>query len=811
MKRKIIRKAAVLGSGVMGSRIAALLAGVDIPTYLLDIVPPELDKQDIKKGLTRESPQFRNKLAIMGIQGTIGASPPAMYVPADAKLITPGNFEDHLQRLTEVDWIIEVVVEDLRIKKELLGKVVPFIKPGAIFSTNTSGLSIERIAEGLPKEIRTNFLGTHFFNPPRHMKLMEIIPGRLTDKDVVSFMADFCERQLGKSIVFAKDTPNFIANRVGVYGMLGVIKTMIEDGYTIDEVDAITGPPMGRPRSASFRTSDMVGLDTFLKVAQNVSENITDTAEKKDFAIPDFVKKMVEAGLLGDKAGMGFYKKEVGAEGTQILTLDYNKVDYVPQKKAKFPVLDELKKVTDPAARLQTLAYSDDRAGRFAWKVLKRMLLYCATKVPEIADDILSVDRAMRWGYNWELGPFETWDAIGLKKSVERMAKEGERIPGNIDRMLKAGRERFYEKRRGKSYFFDFQKADYEKIEENPQIILLPAIKDKKKLIKSNAGASLVDLGDDVACLEFHSPNNAITAEVIEMIDDSVAEVEKNYEGLVIGNQGANFCVGADLRLIYPAAINKNWDWLDLAIRSLQQAFMRIKYSYRPVVAAPFRMTLGGGCEICLAASKLRAYAECYIGLVEVGVGLIPAGGGCKEMLLRTIDRIPPTVPSAVPGGGQTDLLPFIARCFETIAMAKVSTSVQEARGLDYLSPHDKITMNQDHLLYDAKQTVLDLAREGYRPPRPRDSIKVGGRSGRALLELLIYMLREGLYISDHDALIARKLGYVLNGGDVDINTLVTEQYLLDLEREAFVSLCGEEKSQARIKHMLETNRPLRN
>jgi len=811
MKRRIIRKAAVLGSGVMGSRIAALLAGVDIPTYLLDIVPAELDKQDMKKGLTRESPEFRNKLALMGIQGTMGASPPAMYVPADAKLITPGNFEDHLSRLSEVDWIIEVVVEDLKIKKELLRRVEPFIKPGAIFSTNTSGLSVERISEGLPKEIRTNFLGTHFFNPPRHMKLLEIIPGRITDKDVVSFMADFCERQLGKSIVFAKDTPNFIANRIGVYGMLGAIKTMIEDGYTIDEVDAITGPPMGRPKSASFRTSDMVGLDTFLKVAQNVSDNIKDDAEKKDFVIPDFVKKMVGSGLLGDKTGMGFYKKEVGAEGTQIYTLDYNKVDYVPQMKAKFPVLDGLRQVADPATRLQTLVYSDDRAGRFAWKVLKRMLLYCAAKVPEIADDILSVDQAMRWGFNWELGPFETWDAIGLKKSVEKMTKEGERIPENMERMLQSGREQFYEKRRGKRYYFDFQKADYEKIEEKPQIILLPSIKDRKRLIKSNAGASLVDLGEGVACLEFHSPNNVINLDVIQMINDSVAEVEENFEGLVIGNQGANFCPGADLMQIYPATLEKNWAGLEQVVRSFQQACMHIKYCYRPVVAAPFRLALGGGCEVCLAASMVRAYAECYMGLVEMGVGLIPAGGGSKEMVLRAIDCIPASIPSAVPGGGQTDLIPFVARSFETIAMAKVSTSAQEARSLGYLSPHDKITMNLDHVLYDAKQTVLDLVREGYRPPRPKDSIKVGGRPGRALLELLIYMLRQGLYISDHDALIAKKLAYVLNGGDVDQNTLVTEQYLLDLEREAFLSLCGEEKSQARMKHMLETNRPLRN
>ena len=811
MKRRIIRKAAVLGSGVMGSRIAALLAGVDIPTYLLDIVPPELDKQDIKKGLTRESPEFRNKLAIMGIQGTIGGSPPAMYVPADAKLITPGNFEDHLSRLSEVDWIIEVVVEDLKIKKELLRKIEPFIKPDAIFSTNTSGLSIERISEGLPKDIRPRFLGTHFFNPPRHMKLLEIIPGKLTDKDVVSFMADFCERQLGKSIVFAKDTPNFIANRIGIHAMLGVIKTMVEDGYTIDEVDAITGPPMGRPKSASFRTSDMVGLDTFIKVAQNVSENVKDPAEKNDFTIPDFIKKMVGAGLLGDKTQMGFYKKVIEAEGSRIYTLDYKTMDYAPQRKVALPKLDELKWIFDPAARLKDLAYSDDRAGHFAWKALKKMLLYSASKIPEIADDILSVDRAMRWGFNWDLGPFETWDAIGFRKSLEKMTREGEALPDGIERMFRSGREHFYQKRRGRSYYFDLVKADYEKIEEKPEIILIPSLKERKKVIKSNEGASLLDIGDGVACLEFHSLNNVIDPDVIYMILDSVAEVEANFKGLVIGNQGANFCVGADLKQIYQWAQEKQWDNLELAMQTLQQAMMRIKYSEKPVVAAPFRMTLGGGCEVCLASSIVRAHAECYMGLVEVGVGVIPAAGGTKETLLRAIDWVPASVPSAVPGGGRPDLIPYVANAFQTIAMAKVSTSAQDAKGLGYLRPHDGITMSYDHLLHDAKQLVVALEKTGYRPPRPRNQIRVTGRSGMAVLEFLVYLLKDGLYISDYDASIAKKVAYVLTGGDVEQNTLVTEQYILDLEREAFMSLCGEEKTQARIKHMLETGRPLRN
>jgi 3-hydroxyacyl-CoA dehydrogenase len=809
MKRKI-KKAAVLGAGVMGSKIAALLAGADIPTYLLDIVPKELDEKDVKKGLTKESPEFRNKLARMGIQGTIGTSPPAMFVPDDAKLITPGNFEDHLSWLSDADWIIEGVVEDLKIKKELLRKIEPFVKPDAIISTNTSGLSIDKISEGLSKKNRAHFMGIHFFNPPRHMKLLEIIPGPHTDKDLMSFMAEFCERRLGKSVVFAKDTPNFIANRIGAHALVGVMKTLVEDGYTVEEADAITGPPMSRPKSASFRTADMVGLDTLLKVIQNVYDNIEDKDEKQQLVIPEFVQKMVEKGLLGEKTQQGFYKKVLGPEGSRIYALDYNTMDYVPQRKAALPILDELKKL-DTTTSLQRLVYSKERGGLLAWKTLKRMLLYCAAKVPEIADDIVTVDQAMRWGFNWELGPFQTWDAIGLKKSVERMRREGDKIPEKIEQMLAAGREHFYDTRNGKSYYFDFAKADYVEMEEKPQIILLPSLKERSKLIKFNAGASLIDMGDGVACLEFHSQNNVIDPDVIQMISNSVAKVEENFEGLVISNQGANFCVGADLRQIYPAAQNKDWGALEPAVKNFQQACLRIKYSEKPVVAAPFRMTLGGGCEICLAASLIMAHVECYMGLVEFGVGLIPAGGGNKEMLFRATDWVPKELPSAVPGAGKPDLIPYIAKAFETIAMAKVSTCAQEARELTYMRPRDKIVMNYDHLLYHAKQSVLALAEEGYLPPRRRDEIRVPGRTGRALLELLVYLLKDGLFITEYDAFVAKKLAYVLTGGDVDLNTLVTEEYLLDLERETFLSLCGEEKTQARMKHMLETNRPLRN
>lgn len=810
MKRKI-RKAAVLGAGVMGSTVAAHLANVGIPTYLLDIVPRELTEEDKKRGLTAENPAFRSKLARIGIENALKASPAAFYVPEDAKLMTPGNFEDHMHWLSEVDWIIEAVVEDLEIKRALLERVERFRSPGTIVSTNTSGLSIDKISEKLSPEFTEYFLGTHFFNPPRYMKLLEIIPGKSTKKEIVDFMVDFCERQLGKGVVFAKDTPNFIANRIGIHGLIQTIRTMMEDGYTIEEVDTITGSPMGRPKSATFRTVDLVGLDVLVHVARNVYDNVEDEKEKGEFIIPNFVTKMVQMGLLGDKTEKGFYKKVKTDEGSEIYALDYNTLDYAPQKKLRFPVLDDLKQISAPAEKIKSLVYSEDRAGQFTWKVVKRTLLYCASKIPEIVDDVVNLDRAMKWGFNWELGPFEVWDAIGVQKSVKRMEEEGEEIPENVKQLLLSGKERFYEKRDGRVYYFNFKKSDYEEAEEKPQIIILPSLKERKRLVKSNAGASLVDLGEGVACLEFHSPNNAIGVDIIQMMNYSVKEVEENFEGLVIGNHSRNFCVGANLMLLLFESQNQNWDAIQLTVKQFQDACRRVKHAEKPVVAAPSGMALGGGCEICMAASRIRAHAETYIGLVEVGVGLIPGGGGNKELLLGNTEWVPPVVPSASPEGSQPDLIPYVARAFETIAMAKVSTSAKEARKLGYLRPQDRITVNQDHLLYDAKQTVLAIVSEGYSPPRPRDDIKVTGRTGRAFLELLTYTLKEGGYITDYDAHIGRKLAYVLTGGDVQQNTLVTEEYLLELEREAFVSLCGEKKTQDRMRHMLQTNRPLRN
>ncbi|MBI4285065.1 MAG: 3-hydroxyacyl-CoA dehydrogenase/enoyl-CoA hydratase family protein [Chloroflexi bacterium] len=810
MNRKI-KRVAVLGAGVMGTAIAAHMANVGLDTYLLDMVPPELDAQDVKKGITRESPAFRNKLARTGLENALRAEPAAFYVPENARLITVGNFEDNLGYLKDVDWVIEAILEDLAIKKQLLGRIAPFLRPGTIISTNTSGLSVNKIAEGLNAEHRPNFLGTHFFNPPRYMKLMEIVPADATVPEVVQFIADFCERRLGKGVVFARDAPNFIANRIGMHNVIATIKAMLAGGYTIEEVDAITGTPLGRPRSATFRTLDVVGLDTFYHVTMNFLESMADETEKEGYQLPDFVTRMVKEGFVGEKKGRGFYKRERTAEGPQIYSLDYNTFEYMPQREAKFPILDNLKRVTDTGSRIKTLVNSDDRAGRFAWQVTKRLLLYSAAKIPEVAEDIVNVDRAIKWGFNHELGPFEVWDAIGVRESIERMTKEGETVPENVLQMLRLGKDLFYLRRDGKTYYYDFRTADYIEIAEKPRIILLPSLKERKKLIKANAGASLIDIGEGVACLEFHSPNNAVGADIVEMINYSISEVASNYEGLVIGNHGTNFCVGANLMLILMAAQSQDWDEVDFMVRQFQAATRNIRFSEKPVVAAPFRMTLGAGCEICLAASRVRAAAETYVGLVEVGAGLVPAGGGCKEMLVRSIDGIPAAVPSAMPGGSQPGLIPFVSKAFETIATAKVATSARDAQKIGYLAPQDKITFNQDHLLHDAKETVLALAREGYMPPRPRDDIRVTGRTGYATLEAIIYNMKEGAFISEHDALIARKVATILTGGDLPQNTLVTEDYLLDLERENFLSLCGEAKSQARMRAMLQTGRPLRN
>jgi 3-hydroxyacyl-CoA dehydrogenase len=799
-----IKKAAVLGAGVMGSAIAAHLANVGLPSFLLDIVPPEMTEAEKKKGLTFQSPEVRNRFATLGKKRVQESKPASLYLKDDAELISIGNFEDHLSWVSQADWIIEVVLEDLNIKKELFKKLVPFLKEGTVISSNTSGISIQKMCEGLPADFAERFLGTHFFNPPRYMKLLEIIPIPSTSKSVVDKMVQVGEKVLGKGVVYAKDTPNFIANRIGAFATAITIRTMMEDGYRIEEVDQITGPAMGRPKMATFKLADLVGLDVMAHVSKNLYESLPVGKEREHFVFSPFIEQMIKNQWLGQKTKQGFYKrvKKEGKEET--LVLDYEKLDYRPQQKANLPSVETGKNIDDVRERIKTLVLSPDRGGQFAWKIMKKTLLYSAEKIPEISDDVVNIDRAMKWGYNWELGPFEIWDAIGLKSSVKRMEKEGDQIPPLVEKLLSKGYLSVYERKEGRVSYFDLRAGQYQEIEEKPEIILLPSLKERNKTVLANPGASLIDIGDGVACLEFHSKMNTIGADTIQMIRDSLKEVGEKFEGLVIGNQSENFSAGANLMLMLFEIQDENWDDIEFSVKAFQDALMAIKYFEKPVVAAPFGLTLAGGCEVCLASAKVRAAAETYMGLVEVGVGLIPAGGGVKEMLLRCTEGIPPGVMDA-------ELLPFVRKAFETVAMAKVGTSAKEAQQLGYMRMTDKVTINRDFLIHDAKQTVLDLVKEGYRPPRPKKNIKVMGERGHALLQMGLFYMREGGYISQYDEHVAKKIAHIMSGGNLPDGTEVTEQYLLDLEREAFVSLCGEAKTQARIEYMLKTGKPLRN
>ncbi len=799
----LIKRVAVLGAGVMGSAIAAHLANAGVPTFLLDIVPLELTEEDRRKGLSRESPSFRNRLAARGLETALKASPQAFFSPKDARLITIGNIEDHLEWLSQADWIVEAVAERPEIKQALFDKVEAHRRPGSLVSSNTSGIPIRALAEERSQEFRQHFLGTHFFNPPRYMKLLELIPGPETLPEVMQEMAAFAERTLGKGIVFAKDTPNFIANRIGTFGLFALMRIMIEGDYSIEEVDRLTGPAMGRPKSATFRTADLVGLDTVVHIASNLAHGLQDNRERLTYTIPPFLLELVKRGWLGEKAGQGFYKRVRGAEGSEVLVLDYKTMEYRPQQPVSFPSLDAIQGIEDPGERILALANADDRAGRFVWQILQESLLYTAHRIPEIADDITSVDRAMKFGFGWDLGPFEIWDALGVERTSKRMEREGKALPPLVTALLGSGAGSFYRREAGRLYAFDMQAGKQVEVREQPGIILLPALHERTRVVARNPGASLVDMGDGVACLEFHSKNNAIGPDIVQMMRTSLELCAGRFDALVIGNQGKHFCVGANLMTLLFEAQDDNWDEIDLMVRAFQEVNMAVKVFEKPVVGAPFGMTLGGGCEICLHAAKVRAAAETYIGLVEAGVGLIPAGGGGKEMLLRSMEGIPE--------GAEADLLPFFRHAFETIAFAKVSTSAKEAQELGYLRPTDKWTINQDRLLYEAKQAALALVTEGYTPSQPNDDVKVLGTRAIAAVETQLFNMKSGAYITDHDELIAKKLAGVLAGGKVVPGTLVTEQYLLDLEREAFLSLCGEPKSQARMQHMLRTGKPLRN
>ncbi|MEW6730224.1 MAG: 3-hydroxyacyl-CoA dehydrogenase/enoyl-CoA hydratase family protein [Acidobacteriota bacterium] len=811
-----IEKVAVLGAGVMGAQIAAHMVNAGLKVLLLDILPPELAGQPLSKeakkpvtnknewGLAASSAGPRNLFASKGVENVRKAKPAAIFTPELASEIRVGNFEDDLDKISEADWIIEAVLERLDLKRTLYEKVDQYRRSGTIITSNTSGISIRAMAEGMSEDFRKHFLGTHFFNPPRYMKLLEIIPTSETLPEVVNFVADFADRRLGKGIAYAKDTANFIANRIGSFSAMNGMRVMIEDGYTVEEVDKITGPVIGRPKTASFRTADLVGLDTFAMVAENVYAGAIGDEQREVFRVPDFLKQMIERKWIGNKAGQGFYKKVKSPEGDQILALDLKTLEYRPQQKPKFSALDMTKTIEDVRERLRTLVYGNDRVGNFLWKTMSATLVYAANRIPEIADDILQIDNAVKWGFNYELGLFEAWDAIGVEKSVKRMREEGRTIPPLVEKLLASGKKSFYERRNGYTYYFDLASGDYRCSEDKPGIIILSALKDREKVIKKNSGATLIDIGDGVACLEFHSKMNAIGSDTISLMNFAIKEVAQNFEGLVIGNQGDNFSAGANLMLLLLAAQEQEWDDIDLMIRGFQNANMSLRYSDKPVVVAPFGLTLGGGCEITMHGDRACPAAETYIGLVEVGVGLIPAGGGTKELALRATTQA--TIESS-----EADPFPFIKQAFEAIATAKVATSAVEARKFGFLKKHDVITMNRDRQIEDAKKTVLALARAGYQRPQPRTDIPALGESALAALKLGVHMMVRAGFATEYEGVIARKLAYILTGGDLSHRTLVSEQHFLDREREAFLSLCGERKTQERIQHMLKTGKPLRN
>ncbi len=786
-----IAKAAVLGAGTMGAGIAAHLANAGIPTLLLDIAPQDesADKNQIVNSLFEVAKKLK----------------PAPFMLGDnAKLITTGNFTDDLAKIKDCDFVIEAVVENLEIKHKLYAEVEKHRKPGAVIASNTSGIPIDSIAEPFSDDFKAHFVGIHFFNPPRYMKLVEVIPGSKTSGEIACKISGFLDQRLGKGVVPAKDRPNFIANRIGVFGMMATIHEMIAGGWTPTEVDQMTGKAIGHASSATFRTSDLVGLDVTAHVTNNLYPAVPDDEDRDVFVLPQLIQTLLDKKLLGDKTQGGFFKKSKDAEGKRvILELDLKTFEYKPQEKTKFPSLDAVKSIEDKAKRVKALVWGDDRVGEFLWKTTSRVSRYAANRIPEIADTIVEIDNAIKWGFGWEVGVFEAWDAIGVTESVERMRKEGQSIPANVEKMLASGATSFYKDEGGNHSFYDLVVGEYKPMPARPGVLILKDIKERTGVIKSNPGASLIDIGDGVACLEFHSKMNSIGGDTVSMMNFAIDEVEKNFTGLVVGNQGGNFSAGANIMMLLLAAQEEEWDDINMMVRALQNAVMRLRYSAKPVVTAPYGLTLGGGCEIAMHGDKVRAAGETYIGLVEVGVGVIPAGCGTKEMTMRAMD--------AAAKAPDADPLAFLKKTFETLGMGKVATSAQEGRAFGFLRDSDAISMNGDRLIQDAKQEVLNLAAAGYVQPVERTDITVLGEPVEAALKLALHMMKQGGFISDHDQLIGKKLAHIMAGGTINHRTQVSERYLLDLEREAFISLCGERKTQDRIAAMLKTGKPLRN
>jgi 3-hydroxyacyl-CoA dehydrogenase len=818
-----IHKVAILGAGTMGARIAAHFANAGVPSYLLDIVPPDADAP------------ARNKIAAAGLDAAKKSKPAAFMEVSLARLVTVGNFEDDLKKLADVDWIIEAVVENLDIKRSLLKKVEAIRKPGTIITTNTSGLPVGKIAEGFSDDFRRAWFGTHFFNPPRYMRLLEIIPTPEADGAAIEAVSHFCDVQLGKGVVMAKDTPNFIGNRIGTFSVLNVMRLMQEMDMTIEDVDALTGQAVGWPKSATFRTIDLVGLDILGHVVTNMTANVHD--ERNELKLPDFFTQMLQKKWLGDKTKGGFYKKNVGRTSAgsggeeERLGLDWKTLEYRPRQKPKFAALDMAKNVEETGARLRMLLGLDgskpakgDKAGEFLWAALSDLWTYSANRVPEISDSIVEIDRAMKLGFNWELGPFELWDAAGVEATVERMKKEGKPVAANVEKLLAAGQKSWYaddpKAASGRKYW-DLGAGKYEAVQVPAGVWSVTVAKKSNGVVKKNSGASLVDLGDGVGCIEFHSKMNSLGADIIGLISQSLKPggAGDAFDAFVITNDATNFSVGANLMLLLMSVQEEEWDEVDLVIRQFQGMTQAIKFSPKPVVSAPFGLCLGGGTEISLHAAARQPHAELYTGLVEVGVGLLPGGGGCKEMLLRAVDAaaVSRGGAAALSGAqkdalaGSVEMMEAMKKAFETIATAKVATSAHEARGLGFLNDSDRITMNRERVLSDAKARALELVRAGYEPPVPRTDIPAPGESLLAALRMGVHLMRQGDFITDYEVKLGGKIAEVLCGGRVTPGTPVSEQYILDLEREGFKSLCGEKKTQERIQYTLKTGKTLRN
>lgn len=805
---RTIKRATVIGAGTMGAAIAALLANTGIPTYLLDIAPQELTPKEKEKGLTLNHPAVRNRIVNEGWQRCVQARPANLFAKETADLVTLGNLEDNLDYVGESDWIIEAIIERLDLKQQLMVRIEKVRKPGSIVSTNTSGIPIKQIADGRSDDFQSHFLGTHFFNPPRYLKLLEIVPYERTQSQVIEYMLDFSTRTLGKGVVIAKDTPNFIANRF--FSLFGsyMLNCAVEKGYTVEEVDALTGPLIGRTKAATFRLFDLVGFDIHAMVCGNLYAAIPHDPYRDELKRPKtlaLIDAMMQRKWLGDKTGQGFYKKVDTKEGRQFWALDLQTLEYTPPTKPRFESVSKLKDVKDVGERIKRLCAESDRAGQFIWSIMSFGLNYAASIVPEVTDAITSIDSASKWGYGWELGPFEIWDALGVDESVKRMEADGIKVTPWVKEMLSVGCTSFYKKENGQQYYYDPTGKKYVAVKADLRAIAIKDIKsDEKRIVAHNASASLVDLGNDVLCLEFHSKMNALDTDISKMMARACEELEGNWVGLVIGNQGENFSAGANLALLAEGAQQGDWSKVKAAVKMAQNTAMAFRYSPKPVVSAPFNMTLAGGAEAMMGTSAICAAAESYIGLVEVGVGLVPAGGGCKELVCRVVSPVAKSTPNV-------NLFPFLQRVFDTIAMAKVSACAEEARQWGFLAPTDRIVTNRDHLLHKAKRMVLEMTESGYCPPMPGKEIWAMGANTLGAFEVMIWSMKEAGFASEHDTLIASKVAHILCGGKLAKPQWVDAQYILDLELEAFLSLLGEPKTIDRIRHMLRTGSPLRN